>query len=93
MKSKADISTYIISVYLVLEIYLNINRNNRNSIVSMLPFLNIVKAKKSKCFDSQVLINLINLINPVFFLNEHIQFISRYCNISHYDMQYIFIYE
>ena len=56
----------------------------------MLPFLNIVKAKKSKCFDSQV---LINLINPVFFLNEHIQFISRYCNISHYDMQYIFIYE
>ena len=90
MKSKADISTYIISVYLVLELYLNINRNNRNSIVSMLLFWNIVKAKKSKCFDSQV---LINLINPVFFLNEHIQFISRYCNISHYDMQYIFIYE
>ena len=46
MKSKVDFSTYIISVYMVLEIYLNINRKNRNNIVSILLFLNTVKAKK-----------------------------------------------
>ena len=38
MKSKVDISTYIISIYVVLEIYLNINGKNRNNVVSILLF-------------------------------------------------------
>lgn len=38
MKSKVDISAYIISIYVVLEIYLNMNGKNRNNIVSILLF-------------------------------------------------------